>query len=64
MNVVYIGKGMLRATIQSEELREHLAGIAGVRIEGTRVVFPELLLDNINAIVDPHSTTTRSAKMN
>jgi len=52
MKAVFIGKGMYRITVRSKAKRERLARIPGVRVEGTRVIFPEWLSGNIRLILN------------
>ena len=53
MNIVFIGKGMCRIIVRSKAKREKLARIPDVRVEGTRVFFPEWLRRNIELIIEP-----------
>ena len=53
MKPIFIGKGMYRIIVRSKEKREKLARIPEVRVEGTRVIFPEWLSGNIRMILNP-----------
>jgi len=50
---VKIGKGMYRVTVRSKAIRNRLARIPGVQVEGTRVIFPEWVSGNIRRILSP-----------
>jgi len=55
MKQISIGKGMCRIIVRSKTKRERLARIPEVRVEGTRVIFPEWLSGNIRLIVNPRT---------
>lgn len=55
MNALPIGKGLLRIIVRSKAKRERLAKISEVRIEGSRVIFPEWLAGNIRRLVEPQA---------
>ena len=46
---------MCRIIVRSKTKRERLARIPEVRVEGTRVIFPEWLSGNIRLIVNPRT---------
>ena len=44
---------MCRITVRSKAKREKLAKVPEIRVEGTRVIFPEWLIGNVRLILDP-----------
>ena len=53
MKPVPIGKGLFRITVRSKVKLDRLAKIQGVQIDGSRVIFPGWLLNQLRGILEP-----------
>jgi len=52
MTRVYVGRGTFRVTVRAKRMRERLASIDGVRIEGERVYYPGWLDGSVRRIIE------------
>ena len=58
MKPVPIGKGMYRITVRSKAKLLRLAKIPDIQVDGSRVIFPEWLMNQIRDILEPQHRLT------